>query len=77
MTNEEKCGIIARAIGSRKGRIKLGASMAKPIGGSGKVPCDVCALRRGDCEKCRIHVTGTNSCCVPDGFVFVYDEVAV
>ena len=78
MTKDKKFGIIEKEVRSRKGRIKLAAAMAYPIGGSGEVVCDRCALRNGDCEKIRVaDVVSTIGmfCMVPEGKVYVYDEV--
>ena len=80
MTNKEKSGIIAREVKSRKGRIRLAAAFSIPIGGNGVVVCDSCALRHGDCEKIRAaDVVSTIGmfCQVPEGKVYVYDEVAL
>ena len=73
MTKDKKFGIIEKEVRSRKGRIKLAAAMCVPMGGSGDVICDRCALRNGDCEK--IRVADGVFCMVPEGKVYVYDEV--
>ena len=78
MTQKEKYGIIGKVVKSRKGRIRLAAVMSVPIGGSGKTICDICALRNGDCEKIRPQPKedGVN-CLVPEGKLYVYDEVVL
>ena len=76
LSKDEKCRLIADAVSSRKGRMQMAASMAKPIGGSGRSPCLDCALSVTTakiCEKIRPPISGQDCLC-PMGTFVVWDE---
>lgn len=81
MTKEEKASIIARAVSSRQGRVRLAHSMVQPLAPAGMVGprssilvCDGCALKNSDCEKIRPQPPNGKTCQVPEGTIYVWEE---